>query len=99
MCAGPGEPTGLGASGVSMHRPRIGSYAVYEPTEEGWDNWAQDLAQLNGMMALAGLEVVAASEAVKDSASCRRVAEFFAGQHVEMLHALIASWSFDHYSL
>lgn len=78
---------------------RVGSYAVYEPPEEGWENWAEQLSQLHARMAAAGLEVVAAPEAVKDPASCQRVADFFASQNVDVLHALIVSWSFDHYTI
>ena len=78
---------------------RVGSYAVYEPPEEGWENWEAQLLQINTDLASSGLEVIVASEPVKDLASCQRVADFFASQKVDMLHALIASWSFDHYTV
>lgn len=82
-----------------MISPRVGSYAVYEPPEEGWHDWEEQLRQINAGLASAGLEVIAAPEAVKDPASCRRVTEFFAHQPVDLLHALVVSWSFDHYTL
>jgi len=82
-----------------MHQPRVGSYAVYEPPEEGWEHWEEQFAQINTGLASAGLNVLAAPEAVKDPASCLRVADFLEGQQVDMLHALIISWSFDHYTV
>lgn len=82
-----------------MYQPKIGSYAVYEPPEEGWQDWEQQSATLNRLLGDQGAEVIAAPEAVKDPASCKRVAEFFSGQSVDMLHALVVSWSFDHYTI
>ena len=82
-----------------MHRPRIGSYAVYEPNEEGWHDWQSQLGQINTKLGERGLDVVSAPEAVMDSASCARVAEFFAAQNLDVLHALITSWSFDHHTV
>ena len=82
-----------------MYRPRIGSYAVYEPPEEGWADWQAQVAAINAALAEAGLQVIAAPEAVKDHASCQRVADFFASQQLDLLHALIVSWSFDHFTI
>jgi L-fucose isomerase-like protein len=82
-----------------MLRPRVGSYAVYEPPEEGWGDWEAQIARINAGLAQAGLEVIPAPEAVKDPASCGRVADFFAAQKLDVLHALIVSWSFDHYTV
>ncbi len=82
-----------------MLRPRIGSYAVYEPAEESWEAWETQLAQINRELGEQGLEVIAAPEAVKDLDSLERVAQFFSTQKLDLLHALIASWSFDHYTL
>lgn len=82
-----------------MHKPKVGSYAVYEPPEEGWENWQAQFAQINAGLANAGLEVIAAPEAVKDPASCQRAADFLASQKLDMLHALIITWSFDHYTV
>lgn len=74
-----------------MYQPKVGSYAVYEPPEEGWENWEAQLAQINAGLAKAGVEVIAAPEAVMDPASCQRVRDFFASQNVDVLHALIVS--------
>ncbi len=82
-----------------MYRPRVGSYAVYEPNEEAWQDWEKQLAGINAGLEARGLDVVCAPEAVKDDASCKKVLEFFANQNVDMLHALIISWSFDHYTV
>lgn len=82
-----------------MYQPKVGSYAVYEPPEEGWENWEGQFTQINAGLADAGLDVVAAPEAVKDPASCQRVADYFASQKIDMLHALIITWSFDHYTV
>jgi L-fucose isomerase-like protein len=79
-------------------KPRIGTYAVYEPTEEGWENAAVQLAQVNDDLQQQGLEVVTAPEAVKDEESCRRVASFFQANSVDVIHPLIVTWSFDHYT-
>jgi len=82
-----------------MYKPRVGSYAVYEPPEEGWEDWEAQFAQINEALSAVGMEVVAAPEAIKDLPSLERVAAFFAGQALDMLHALIITWSFDHYSI
>ena len=82
-----------------MYQPTVGSYAVYEPPEEGWENWEGQAKEVNAMLVGAGMKVIAAPEAVSDSASCQRVAGFFASQHLDALHALVVSWSFDHYTI
>lgn len=82
-----------------MLRPRVGSYAVYEPAEESWEAWETQLAQINRELSDQGLEVIAAPEAVKDLDSLERVSRFFGAQKLDVLHALIVSWSFDHYTL
>ncbi len=82
-----------------MIKPRIGCYAVYEPPEEGWENWEQQFSQINQELAGQGLEIIVAPEAVKDLDSLARVSDFFSEQNVDMLHALIITWSFDHYTI
>lgn len=82
-----------------MYQPRVASYAVYEPPEEGWENWERQFSLINQSLSSAGLEVIAAPEAVKDPASCQRVADYFAAQNVDALHVLVVSWSFDHYTV
>jgi L-fucose isomerase-like protein len=82
-----------------MYQPKIGCYAVYEPAEEGWENWEVQFNQISQWFAKAGMQVIAAPEAVKDTASCERVACFFSSQDVDVLHALVISWSFDHYTI
>ena len=82
-----------------MYRPKIGCYAVYEPPEEGWENWEVQFTQVNDALSAAGMDVIAAPEAVKDLSSLKRVASFFGNQKLDMLHALIITWSFDHYSI
>ncbi|MFC1960736.1 hypothetical protein ACFLYO_08500 [Chloroflexota bacterium] len=82
-----------------MYQPRVGVYAVYEPPEEGWENWEAQLQQITADLRQQGLAVIAAPEAVMDLPSMERVADFFATQHVDVLHALIICWSFDHYTI
>jgi L-fucose isomerase-like protein len=82
-----------------MYRPRVGSYAVYEPPEEGWQEWQDQLAQVGRDLEVQGVEVVVAPEAVRDDASLGRVAAWFSEQGLDCLHALIVTWSFDHYTL
>jgi L-fucose isomerase-like protein len=79
-------------------KPRIGSYAVYEPAEEGWEDWDQQFRQINDDLRKAGLDVVAAPEPVCDDESCKRVSVWFADKALDLLHPLIVTWSFDHYS-
>ncbi len=47
-----------------MYQPRIGSYAVYEPNEEGWHDWEKQIAEMNASLTSRGLEVISAPEAV-----------------------------------
>ncbi len=82
-----------------MVKPKVGCYAVYEPTEEGWENWAESSSEIQNDLKAQALEVLPAPEAVCDEGSCRRVAAWFATQEVDLLHALIITWSFDHYTI
>jgi L-fucose isomerase-like protein len=82
-----------------MYQPKVGSYAVYEPPEEGWEDWESHFARINGQLSELGMEVISAPEAVKDLESLERVAGFFSAKNVDVLHALIITWSFDHYTI
>lgn len=82
-----------------MYQPKVGCYAVYEPPEEGWEDWENQFARVNQRLLDLGLQVVAAPEAVTDLESLGRVAEFFRARDVDLLHALVITWSFDHYTL
>jgi L-fucose isomerase-like protein len=72
---------------------------VYEPSEEGWQGLEAHFAAVNDALEAAGLEVFAAPEPVCDEESAGRVATLFAGQPVDLLHALVITWSFDHYTV
>ena len=82
-----------------MIKPVIGLYAVYEPPEEGWQNWEQQLALIETRLIEAGAQVIAAPEAVYDDASCDRMSEWFSKQPIDILHVLVVCWSFDHYTI
>jgi L-fucose isomerase-like protein len=82
-----------------MLKPRVGLYAVYEPPEEGWQDWEGKLRQVSADLQVEGLEVLQAPEAVKDLASCERVAGWLSAQRLDVLHALVITWSFDHYTV
>lgn len=82
-----------------MYRPRVGSYAVYEPPEEGWENWEEQFEQINATLQAAGLDIVAAPEAIKDLKSLETVTTYFASQDIDLMHALVITWSFDHYTI
>jgi len=82
-----------------MRKPRIGTYAVYEPDEEGWQELDQQFEAVNQDLTSAGLEVIPAPEPVKDLSSSERVAAWFKNQDIHLLHALIITWSFDHYTI
>ena len=91
------SPPGL--CGWRLYQPRIGCYAVYEPNEEGWHDSEKQISEMNAGLTSRGLDVITAPEAVMDDASCRRVGDYFAGQKMDALHALVASWSFDHHTV
>jgi len=82
-----------------MITPRVGLYAVYEPPEEGWQDYPSQIAAIGAGLSDAGLRVVLAPEPVKDPASCERVAAWMAAQNLDLLHPLIVTWSFDHYTV
>ena len=82
-----------------MIAPRLGLYAVYEPPEEGWQGYEEKLNRIAEDLRAQGLQVLVAPEAVKDPHSCERVADWLAGQELDLLQALIITWSFDHYSV
>ncbi len=82
-----------------MIAPRAGCYAVYEPPEEGWQNWQEQIGLIAQELETLGVDVILASEAVKDLESMERVAAWFAGQDIDVLVVLVASWSFDHYTI
>ena len=82
-----------------MLAPRVGLYAVYEPPEEGWQDWEDKLRQVSAELQAMGLAIAQAPEAVIDPASCDRVASWFSTQRLDLLHALIITWSFDHYTV
>jgi L-fucose isomerase-like protein len=82
-----------------MITPHIGLYAVYEPPEEGWQDYPSQLDAVAAGLSAAGLRVSLAPEPVRDPASCERVAAWVASQDLDLLHPLIVSWSFDHYTV
>ena len=82
-----------------MIEPVIGLYAVYEPPEEGWQNWEQQILQIEALLNEAGARVITAPEAVYDDASCARVMDWFRQQPIDVFHVLVVCWSFDHYTL
>jgi L-fucose isomerase-like protein len=82
-----------------MLQPRVGAYAVYEVPEEGWEDWEAQLQQITDVLHQQGLDVITAPEAVKDLPSMERVTAFFADKQLDVLHALIICWSFDHYTI
>ncbi len=82
-----------------MIQPRAGLYAVYEPPEEGWQDYPSQLNQIAAELEMGGLEACTAPAPVRDALSCERVAAWLAAQSLDLLYALIASWSFDHYTV
>lgn len=82
-----------------IKKPRTGCYAVYEPPEEGWENWQAQFQAVNAALEAQGLDVIAAPEAVCDPASCERVSAWAQAQQLDLLHALVITWSFDHYTI
>ncbi len=82
-----------------MLQPNVGCYAVYEPPEEDWENWESQFNKINDQLRESGMNVIPAPEAVKDLESMERVADYFSTKNVDVLHALIITWSFDHYTI
>ncbi|MCE1252191.1 MAG: hypothetical protein LWX83_01445 [Anaerolineae bacterium] len=82
-----------------MIAPRAGCYAVYEPPEEGWQDWQEQISLMSQELKTMGVDVVPAPEAVKNLESMERVAAWFMGQDIDLLIVLVASWSFDHYTV
>ena len=81
-----------------MMRPRVGCYAVYEAAAEGWENLDQQFRQISEDLTTVGMEVIEAPEPVRDDESCKRVSAWFRDEGLDVLHPLILTWSFDHYS-
>lgn len=79
-----------------MLLPRIGCYAVYECTEEGWENASNQFESICKELEDVGLEVVKAPEFVIDENSSKRVAKWFSDKDIDILHPLVITWSFDH---
>lgn len=82
-----------------MIKPRVGLYAVYEPPEEGWQDYPSQLDAIAAGLSAVGLQVLPAPEPVMDPASCERVAAWLAAQDLDLLHPLVVTWSFDHYTV
>ena len=82
--------------GFHLLTPRIGCYAVYECTEEGWEYIDRYFIKICSSLRAAGLEVIEAPEFVKDESSAERVGNFFFSKKIDMLHVLVVTWSFDH---
>jgi len=82
-----------------MIKPKVGIYAVYEPSEEGWQDWEAQLDEVADMLISAGAEVLKAPEAVYDDASCSSVGGWFKRQYIDVLYVLVVCWSFDHYTI
>lgn len=82
-----------------MLKPKIGCYAVYEPTEEGWENAGKQFENICTCLSNAGMEVIKAPETVIDENSCKRVAAWFTDKDIDILHPLIVTWSFDHFTV
>jgi len=80
-------------------KPKIGCYAVFESTEEGWENVESQFKSMCSDLRNAGAQVIEPPEIVRDEESCERVAAWFADKGADLLHVLVITWSFDHFSL
>jgi len=81
-----------------MLEPKAGCYAIFEATEEGWENAEEQMRQICEDLQAAGIKVVKAPEIVKDEESCQRVACYFSNHEIHILIPLIITWSFDHFN-
>ena len=78
-------------------KPKAGCFAIYELSEEGWEDADGLLKGFCSSLEACGLEVLAAPEHVTDEASCKRAAEFFYLHRVDLICPLIITWCHDHY--
>jgi len=79
-----------------MIKPKVGCYSIYELSEEDWDNAPNQLDTLCKGLEAQGLEVVKAPVPVTDESSCKKVAEYFAAEKVDVTCPLIITWCHDH---
>jgi len=82
-----------------MIKPKVGVYAVYEKSEEDWQNWETQLDEVAAMLVSAGAEVLKAPGAVYDDTSCSNIGGWFKHQDIDVLYVLVICWSFDHYTI
>lgn len=80
-------------------QPRLGLYAVYESPEEGWQDYEAQLSRIRTSLQVQGMQVMQAPEPVCDPGSCARVAGWLDSQGLDVIHAVIITWSFDHYTI
>lgn len=80
-----------------MIKPRIGCFAIYELSEEDWQNAGEQMDNLRSSLETEGLEVVISPVPVTDEASCKRSMDFFSANNIDVLCPLIITWCLDHY--
>ncbi len=80
-------------------KPTIGLYGVLEKTEEGWENARAQVDTVEQRLTAAGMQVMKAPDLVADDQSAHKAVNFFSSQKLDLLLAVVITWSFDHLSL
>jgi len=80
-------------------KPVLGLYGVLEKSEEGWEDAASTLREVQRELEALGVEVHAVREIVSDDASADKAARTLEAADPDLLLAVILTWSFDHLSV
>lgn len=78
-----------------MPKPQVGVYGVLEKTEEGWEDAQSLISTVEGKLGQAGMNVHLAEDIVCDEETASNVARFFKSEDLDLLVAIIITWSFD----
>lgn len=82
-----------------MLKPRIGLYGVLEKSEEGWKNAKSLISTVKEKLVQAEMDVQVAQDIVCDEKTALRALRFFELKNLDLLLAVIITWSFDNLTL
>jgi L-fucose isomerase-like protein len=80
-------------------KPAVGLYGVLEKSEEGWEDAASTIKEVERQLTALGMEVSLAPQLVGDDASAEEAARNLAAAGPDLLLAVVLTWSFDHLSV
>lgn len=76
-------------------KPVVGLYGILEPTEEGGEATERLMSAATARLQAEGMEVKRAPAIVSDDETARSAARFFLGADIDLLFAVVITWSFD----